>query len=144
MNLDLFGEGVYKPMTQVKSLLNVAHGFDEFWKCWPNGPRKAAKQQCLNKWAKLNCCQNASLIVAHVEAMKKHKDWTKDEGAFIPAPLVYLNQARWEASVEQEIDQDSKQAIEALAARHGLARWDEFTEQWPVYKARIKKACAIH
>ena len=141
MNADLFGDDVYKPTVQIKSLLNVAHGFTEFWKAWPSGPRKAAKQQCLNKWAKLNCCQRASLIVTHVEAMKQSKDW---QAGFIPAPLVYLNQARWEGQLEAEIDPDSKQAIEALAARHGLPRWDELREQWPIYKARIKKTCTAH
>jgi hypothetical protein len=26
-------------------------------------------------------------------------DWTKDNGGFIPAPIVWLNQSRWEAEL---------------------------------------------
>lgn len=136
---DLFGDGIYKPTVQVKSLLNVAHGFTEFWKAWPSGPRKVGKQQCLNKWAKYGCANNASQITAHVEAMKASKDW---QAGFIPMPLTYLNQQRWEGQLEADIDPDSRPAIEALAAKNGLAKWDEMVEQWPVYRARIKKVCA--
>ena len=30
--------------------------------------------------------------------MKTTNDWRKDNGAFIPAPLVYLNQQRWDGA----------------------------------------------
>ena len=40
----------------------------------------------------------AEQIIAHVEALKLSIDWRKDSGAFIPAPLVYLNQRRWEGA----------------------------------------------
>ena len=141
MNLDLFGEGVFKPTVQVKSLLNVAHGFTEFWKAWPSGPRKVAKQQCLNKWAKFNCSSNATEICRHVEAMKATKAW---QDGFIPMPLTYLNQQRWEGQAEAEIDPESRPAIEALALKHGMPKWDEMREQWNIYKARVKKACMPH
>ena len=29
---------------------------------------------------------------------KTTNDWRKDNGAFIPAPLVYLNQQRWDGA----------------------------------------------
>jgi hypothetical protein len=92
MNLDLFGEGVYKPMTQIKSLLNVAHGFDEFWKCWPSGPRKVAKQQSLNRWCKSGFANNATFIIEYVEYLKTTEQW---QNGFIPMPMTFLNRQGW-------------------------------------------------
>lgn len=141
MNTDLFGDDVYKPTIATKSLLNVAHGFTEFWKAWPPGPRKVAKQQCLNKWAKYGCAQNATLICQHVEAMKSSQDWVS---GFIPMPLTYLNQRRWEGVLTQELDPDSRAGIEAAAYRLGLPKWDELREQWGIYAERVKRACKQH
>lgn len=95
--MDLFGDSITQPQCAglQKRILNAAHGFVEFWKSWPAGPRKVARQQCLNKWAKLECADHASHILAHVEWMKTQVDWQKDGGAFVCAPMVYLNQQRW-------------------------------------------------
>jgi len=73
----------------------VTPGFEKFWAAWPTNSRKVNKQGCLTKWlaAGLEC--RASEIVEHVEACKIGRDWVKDSGAFIPAPLVYLNQERY-------------------------------------------------
>lgn len=92
---DLFGEVATAPMVAVKRDTNSAAGFVQFWEAWPKGPRKVAKQQCINKWAKYDCADCWAHIVAHVEWMKTQPDWIKDQGAFIPQPLTYLNQQRW-------------------------------------------------
>lgn len=91
--MDLFGEQVTSPQTSIKKgVMNAAHGFAEFWKAWPAGPRKAAKQQCLDKWATKECAESADHILKHVEWLKESDDWKR---GFICAPLVYLNQQRW-------------------------------------------------
>jgi len=93
--LDLFGEddSATKPQTiPAKGVLNAALGFPEFWKAWPSGPRKVAKQQCLNKWASYGCANNYAHIVMHVEWMKGQDDWLR---GFVPQPATYLNQQRW-------------------------------------------------
>ena len=38
------------------------------------------------------------MILAHVESLKVSTGWQKNGGEFIPAPLVYLNQRRWEGA----------------------------------------------
>lgn len=94
--LDLFGNSVTTPQTVPRAKTdNAAMGFVEFWTIWPSGPRKAAKQQCLNKWASLGCADEAEKIRKHVAWMKTQDCWQEKNGAFIPAPLVYLNQQRW-------------------------------------------------
>jgi len=98
-------------------------GFDRFWKVWPRHPRKGAKQQCLKVWNKSYCESCCDQIIKHVEWMLTTDQWRKDNGAYIPAPLVYLNQQRWDGAeipevVKNEIDpalakirEDAKKAV---------------------------------
>ena len=71
-------------------------GFSDFWKAWPNTDRKQAKGKCLEAWKKASAERDAAVILAHVENLKASPSWAKNAGEFIPAPLVYLNQRRWE------------------------------------------------
>ena len=112
---DLFGEVATTPKVAVKRQTNAMQGFEQFWSVWPKGPRKVAKQQCVNKWAKYDCADTWAHIVAHVEWMKTQADWIKDQGSFIPQPLTYLNQQRWidwEPPVKREAPKVVKQAAD--------------------------------
>lgn len=73
--------------------------FTRWWEAWPKHPRKAARVQCERKWQALGCEALGEQIVASVEAHKASAGWAKDDGAFVPAPLVWLNQRRWEAPI---------------------------------------------
>ena len=72
--------------------------FPQFWATWPRNPRKGSKSLCLRRWEKGYFDTQAETIIKHVEWMKTTTDWLKDNGAFIPAPLVYLNQMRWDGA----------------------------------------------
>ena len=76
-------------------------GFESFWSSWPKHPRKVAKAQCEAKWRKKGCEVIADQVVAAVVAASKSEAWRKDGGEFIPAPLVWLNQSRWEAPASE-------------------------------------------
>lgn len=73
----------------------VPPGFASFWDAWPTSPRKVNKKACLTRWNKAKLEPMAQQIIDHVQASKIGRDWSKDGGAFIPAPLVYLNQERY-------------------------------------------------
>jgi len=73
-------------------------GFANFWQAWPTGDRKQARGKCLEAWKKAGAEPQAALVLAHVERMKASDLWTRENGQFIPAPLVYLNQRRWEGA----------------------------------------------
>lgn len=73
-------------------------GFAAFWAAWPSNDRKQAKGKCLDAWKKAGAEPQAALVLAHLERMKASPLWTKDSGQFVPAPLVYLNQRRWEGA----------------------------------------------
>lgn len=85
--------------TEKKPVASAPSGaFLRFWGLWPKGIRKQAQGACWELWRKRDYDLQAEAILAHVEALKRSEDWTKDGGAFVPAPKVYLNQRRWEGA----------------------------------------------
>lgn len=73
-------------------------GFARFWETWPTSDRKQAKGKCLDAWKKAHAERVAADILAHVESMKVSPSWQRDGGQYVPAPLTYLNQRRWEGA----------------------------------------------
>lgn len=81
-------------------------GFERFWASWPKHERKEAKGACLKAWTKAGAEGIAETVVADVERRKRGSGWTKNNGEFIPAPLVYLNQRKWEGAEGAANDDD--------------------------------------
>jgi hypothetical protein len=75
-------------------------GFDLFWAAWPRGERKTGKAKCKAVWKKKKLDPQAAKILKVLEAMKKSDGWTKENGHYIPAPLVWLNQDRFDCDLE--------------------------------------------
>ena len=90
-------------------------GFERFWKAWPASTRKGAKSECRKKWDKHYCETQTDQIIKHIEWLKTTEQWIKSNGAFIPAPLVYLNQQRWDGAEVPEIK--PKEAIDPALAK---------------------------
>ena len=90
-------------------------GFEKFWKAWPASTRKGAKSECRKKWEKHYCETQANQIIKHVEWLKTTEQWIKSNGTFIPAPLVYLNQQRWDGAEVPEIK--PKETIDPALAK---------------------------
>jgi hypothetical protein len=72
--------------------------FLRFWGAWPRSARKQAQGKCWERWRKADFDQVADVIIAHVEAMRVTAEWRREAGQFIPAPMVYLNDRRWEGA----------------------------------------------
>jgi hypothetical protein len=77
--------------------------FEDFWAAWPKSVRKGGKSTCLAKWNKLKLDTQADQIIKHVVWMKTTDAWKKANGDFIPAPLVYINQMRWDGAEVPEM-----------------------------------------
>ena len=102
--------------------------------------------QCLKKWQSLGCDEFSDQVLAALEAAKRSPAWAKDGGEFLPAPLVWLNQARWEAPTETEALvaapsptawRHSGQGCQDQADAMGIKRQPgEFDEQ---FRARVFK-----
>ena len=72
-------------------------GFADFWQIWPDTDRKQARGKCCEIWKKARLEADAAVILAHVSALKVSA-WLKDGGQYVPAPMVYLNQRRWDGA----------------------------------------------
>lgn len=77
--------------------------FEDFWKAWPASQRKGGKSVCKAKWEKNGLDLQADQIIKHVTWMKTTDAWKKGDGAYIPAPLVYINQMRWDGAEVPEM-----------------------------------------
>jgi len=73
-------------------------GFEEFWNAYPKCIRKGEKSACKKKWAENYYFYQFKTILKHLEWMKTTTQWLRDNGAFVPAPKVYLNQQRWDGA----------------------------------------------
>ena len=119
----------------------IETGFDKFWAAWPKNPRKGAKSECKKKWDKFLCEHSLDQIIKHVEWMKTTEQWLKANGAFIPAPLVYLNQQRWDGAEVPELP--TKNQIDPALAKleqdrqkHNSRRQSHQT-RWQVIRALL-------
>jgi hypothetical protein len=92
--------------------------FEDFWKAYPSTPRKGGKAKCKQVWDKSYCDTQAEQILKHINWLKTTEQWLKLNGAFIPAPLVYLNQQRWDGAELPEIKRQESplEAIEKSRA----------------------------
>jgi len=69
-------------------------GFAEFWTAYP---RKDGRAPALKSWLKIKPDESLrQRIIAAVKARAVTKEWTKDNGQFIPMATTYLNNSRWE------------------------------------------------
>ena len=73
---------------------NPPSHFEMFWEVWPKSQRKEAKGKCLEVWKRKGLDIQITHILAHLEYCKSNGRW--NDPKYIEAPLVYLNQSKWE------------------------------------------------
>ena len=76
--------------------ISTLDGFNEFWISYP-AARKVGKKPCQDKWVKKGLYKIKDEIINHVRLMSDSKQW-KD--GYSPNPLTYLNQERYNDTVE--------------------------------------------
>jgi hypothetical protein len=96
--------------TDVKKILTSFNNdsFESFWQAYP---RKIGKGKCLEWWMKRR--PDALLlakILSAVENQKTWEQWRKDNGQFIPHPITWLNQGRWEDEGMPVVDKRKEMA----------------------------------
>lgn len=79
---------------------NVTAPFERFWAAWPKHFRKVGKAKCWARWKKDGLDSKADHVIAVVESMKASEKWKEDRGKYIPGPIVWLNQQRWDCELE--------------------------------------------
>jgi hypothetical protein len=111
-----------KPKNTVAGATVAVDAFSAFWQAWPSHKRKVARSQCAAKWETKGCDAFADAVMAALARAVRSEDWTKEGGKYIPAPLVWLNQDRWEAPAAE--DQPSATPANPQYAEH-MARLAE-------------------
>lgn len=104
---DTFGELIPKTTAEPVKVaaspsVNLDEMFDEFWKSYPSScPRKVDKKKCRDKY--MNILKSSkdpevmhNRILGGLEIWKVSDTWTKENGQFIRAPMVWLNGRNWE------------------------------------------------
>lgn len=76
--------------------------FSIFWEAYP---KKIGKGSAEKAWAKLK--PDLAVVLSAIEEQKKSKQWSENDGKYIPHPTTWLNQKRWEDEVAN-ITQTSK------------------------------------
>lgn len=78
-----------------KTPIPPSGAFLRFWSAWPKSQRKQSQGKCWTVWHKADLDQQGLMILGHVESLKGSDDWQR---GYVPAPIVYLNQRRWEGA----------------------------------------------
>ena len=82
--------------------------FCKFWDAYPN-VRNTGKYPCWKKFKKLRVDDDLlNQMLAALEVQKRSRQWQRDGGRYVPNPLTWLNQQRWE-DVQEENDHGGTQ-----------------------------------
>lgn len=85
----------FEPVSEPKPLCRneTSEAFEQFWKLYPN---KKGRKAAITAWSKLN--PDYQLVQKLITALGNHRvsrDWTKDNGQYIPMASTWLNGERW-------------------------------------------------
>ncbi|MBS4077671.1 hypothetical protein ACEK06_06200 [Pseudomonas brenneri] len=88
-------QGLNKAASTEKPMVEngLAEAFEVFWKLYPN---KKSKKDARKAWEKLK--PSADLRQTLMTALGNHRisrDWTKDDGQYVPMASTWLNGERW-------------------------------------------------
>ncbi len=97
-------EDLSKQNCKVEIINEIDDMFSQFWKAYPHTLRKTDKKKCRVAFERISHLKDEfPNIMGGLEIWKQSKDWQKDNGQYICAPLVFLHQRRWE-SANREVE----------------------------------------
>ena len=108
VNIKWINEDISTQSKVNKSKVNKSKIYPpDFLTFWNAYPRKEAKPKALQSWLKADRPE-MDKILATLNRQKQSRQWTKDDGEFIPLPATYINQERWndEKDVTNEVDME--------------------------------------
>lgn len=125
-NMQIFIAGENEPPAMKKFKPAKDTLFEQFWAVYP---KKIAKPKAILAWNKISAdTELLQKILAALESQKRSENWLKDGGQFIPYPATYLNNRRWEDTVETpansnnssfDIDELDRLALEKYRRNNG-------------------------
>lgn len=100
IGVDSAGNATKEKEEEKEDTGKITADFNDFYKHYPKKVNKTAAQKA---WKKLK--PDAELLekmLSSLAIQKESKDWTKENGQFIPYPSTWLNNHRWEDEQEKE------------------------------------------
>jgi hypothetical protein len=92
---------IYKKIKKIKNKTYCAE-FELFWNAYPN---KTGKKPAAEKWQRLNGTRpDIQIILSAVETQKKSRKWKE---GYVPNPVTWLNQERWNDEIEPTLFSNS-------------------------------------
>jgi len=88
----------------------------DFAKFWSLYPKRVGKQACQRKWVRLSYAEQQGIIEDLKARRGRDKQWVN---GYIPNPLTYLNQGRWEDEWESVDHEDTSWTIDPETGRSG-------------------------
>jgi hypothetical protein len=74
--------------------------FTAFWKAYP---RKIDKGEAFKAWQKIRPPRpTLEAVLASITSLKTSRQWTEENGRFIPHPATWLNRRGWESEVSSD------------------------------------------
>lgn len=70
--------------------------FEEFWDLWPRHHRKRDRATAQRLWSRLTTDERKQTLSA-LALDKQSRQWTRNDGEFIPGPVPWLRKQPWEA-----------------------------------------------
>jgi hypothetical protein len=92
------------PASASASVSGINKEFSLFWDAYPKTIRKTGKDKCLKFWERHSLSEKADAIMEGLRGWSTSRDWTKNDGEFICAPLAWLHQSKWESFSKLEGD----------------------------------------
>ena len=92
--------------------------FNAFWSAWPPHPRKTGKAQCLKFWKNSKLDPLAERIGTCLQLARASPDWKKENGQFIPAPIVWLRKTPWLTDPAELAGNNGQSKSNKLATLH--------------------------
>ena len=71
--------------------------FEAFWKAYP---KKVGKGAAFRAWQKSKSRPKLDIILHHISTMVPSRQWTDENGKYIPNPATWINQCRWDDEPE--------------------------------------------
>lgn len=119
-------EPVKEPKTLCISEVELAEAFEVFWKLYPN---KKSKKDARKAWEKLK--PSADLRQTLMNALGNHRisrDWTKDDGQYVPMASTWLNGERWTDELAPAGSKKSRHTgLDLINHEDGLEQQDDGT-----------------
>lgn len=80
--------------------------FERFWNAYP---RKEGKKPCVKWWAKERPDDELlKVMLAKIEQARQKRNWKDQDGKFVPMPLTWLNEERWQDEYHQAAKQKER------------------------------------